>query len=425
MCSGYLLVFFDRICYNNIYHGLIIVYLAILVKPCTAIDCGRKYEFSLCYFMKIAIFSDTIDTRNGYGNITKEYCRSLKKKNIDFVLFLPASGKDRCNGSQYPFKIDFSLPDYIFRIKLINFWSYFFPKIDLSSFDIVHSLFDFPYCFLAARLAKKFAKPYIMGAQGTYGVLPLTYFPEKYMLKWSYRQARKIVVPSQFTKEKIIEFSKENYPIEVIHNGVNFNRFSKANINNDILQKYVGKKILLTVGGLKNRKGQDLVMRALPEIVLRFPNILYLMVGVGSTRDALQNLARSLKVDNHIEFLGNKEGNELVNYFHICDAYIHTPRVTNLNFEGFGIVYLEASACKKPIVATDSGGIRNAVKDGQTGLIVPDGSIKEIANAVIKLFLDANLSRKLGENGCEYAKLHDWSNIINHFIRLYRSYAKK
>ena len=70
-----------------------------------------------------------------------------------------------------------------------------------------------------------------------------------------------------------------------------------------------------------------------------------------------------------VEFAGRKSGDELVSYFQLCDIYVHTPKVVDLKFEGFGIVYLEASACGKPIVATDAGGVRDAVIDGETGLI--------------------------------------------------------
>lgn len=376
--------------------------------------------------MRIALFSSTIDICNGYGNITYEYCMNLYKKGIDFVLFLPASEKKivkKLNLINLPFKIEYSLPKYIFRVKLHNFLPYL-KCIDVSGFTMVHSLLDFPYCFLAALSAKKYNLPFIMGAQGTYGVLPLTYFVEKYLLKWSYRQAKVVVVPSEFTKRKILELAQENYPIVIIHNGVNFVRFQKDVDISDLKKRFAGKKILLTVGGLKNRKGQDLVIKALSKIKDRFPNVIYLLVGNGDWEDYLKQLAVENKVSGLVEFVGSVQDDELVKYFKLCDIYIHTPKMVNYNFEGFGIVYLEASACKKPIIATDAGGIRDAVIENETGLIVGDCDIEGIIESTTKLLQDEKYAIMLGQAGFEYARLHDWSLILDKFIILYKKYGE-
>ncbi|MBM3231733.1 glycosyltransferase family 4 protein, partial [Candidatus Peregrinibacteria bacterium] len=89
-------------------------------------------------------------------------------------------------------------------------------------------------------------------------------------------------------------------------------------------------------------------------------------------------------------------------------------------FEGFGIVYLEASACGKPIVATDAGGIRDAVVENETGLIVPDGDVPGITRSVLRLLDDEALAKKLGERGRSYAKENDWNVIAKKFIELYK-----
>ena len=97
------------------------------------------------------------------------------------------------------------------------------------------------------------------------------------------------------------------------------------------------------------------------------------------------------------------------------------PRSFGPDVEGFGIVYLEASACGKPIVATDAGGIRDAVLDNETGLIVQDGDIPAISAKIIRLLDDQNLAKKLGDRGREYAKENDWGVIAGRFVSLYTS----
>jgi len=370
--------------------------------------------------MKIAIFSPEIDRASGFGNIAYELCFEFFREGLDFVLFLPRKRKnDSISHEDYPFPVEYVLPDYISGLKNKNFIKYF-KILDLKGFDLVHCLFELPYCFMAARCAKKNKIPFIMGAQGTYGVLPLTKWPNKYFLKWCYSQARKIIVPSQFTKEKIQQFSKTKTEIEIIHNGVNFKRFQEKREITDLRNKFKGKKTLLTVGGLKPRKGQDIVIKALAKVKPVYNNFHYFVAGGGNWITYLNQLSKDSGLIEHVSLLGPVLGEDLVKYFQFCDIYIHLARNVNWNFEGFGIVYLEASACGKPIIAADSGGIRDAVIENKTGLIVPENDFDGATQAILKLFQNPNLAEELGKNGLEYAKEHNWSIIAQKFLETYK-----
>lgn len=376
--------------------------------------------------MKVAIFSPTVSPRDGYGNITFELTKALSQKGVDITLFLPESQKEFAEVLNLPFEVRYELPEYIFRLyqpKAFKFWQ----KINVSEFDVVHSLFAFPYCMIAARSAKKYKKPFIMGAQGTHGVRPLTYFPEKLFLKKCYSKAKKITVPSKYTAQMIEKYSGKTYPIEVIHNGVNFERFQKEVGTPSIKSKYEGKIILLTVGGLWGRKGHDIVLKALSKVIKKRKDVVYVIVGEGNARGQLEELIAQLGLKTQVEFAGRQMADNLVSYYQACDIYVHTPKVVDLKFEGFGIVYLEASACGKPIVATDAGGIRDAVIDtstglstgAQTGLIAEDGDIDGVADRILRLCEDEDLRRKLGQAGREYAKKNSWSSIAEKFENLY------
>ena len=368
--------------------------------------------------MRIALFSPTIDFRNGYGNITFELCSQYHTMGIDFTLFIPMVESELCEKLQVPFAVSPVLQKNIFRLFQREGWKYF-THVNVSAFDIVHSLFAFPFCIPACRSARKYGKRFIMGAQGTYGVLPLTQYPERWFLKKCYRAAQSVTVPSAYTKEQIFTHAKEEYPITIIHNGVHFDRFQKEVDTSSIRERYADKKILLTVGGLKERKGQDLVLRALPKVLERHPDTVYVLVGDGNWKTGLKELAETLGIRDAVDFAGSKTGDELVAYFRACDVYVHTPKVVRLNFEGFGIVYLEASACRKPIVATDAGGIRDAVMDNETGLIVSDGDVEGIASSILTLLDDTALAGRLGDTGWEYAKEHSWTAIAHKYASLY------
>ncbi len=368
--------------------------------------------------MRIALFSSTADAKNGYGNITVEYCRELRRRGIDFTLFLPEA--ERKFHARYIPEIptEFSLPPYVFEVK--NPKSLLHLKtIDVSRYDLVHSLLDFPYCFIAARSAKKYRKPFMMGSQGTYGVVPLLRFPDRLALEYSFAQAKKIVVPSAFTRDIILKHTKKPYEITVIHNGVNFARFEKPRDTGDIRARYAGKTIFLTVGGLKERKGQDLVIEALATLKKSTEDFVYLLVGDGEMKAAWKAHAEKFGVSDKVVFVGALDGEELVRYFHACDVYVHTPRVIYYNFEGFGIVYLEAGACGKPSIAAAAGGVADAVVQGETGFIVPDGATEAIAAKMLQLMRDSALRQKMGDAGREYARRHDWATIVGEFLKLY------
>lgn len=365
--------------------------------------------------MKIILLSSTNNIKNGYGNITHELCEAYKEKGVDFVLLLPKS-EPRYDYTSYP--VEYVLPEYIFTFKTPKIIDYIFFNYSGKA-DIVHSLFEFPYALLGMKVAKKLGVPFYMGAQGTYGITPLLMWPEKYFVKRMYNFAQKIFVPSEFTRTHLIGFSHTKTPVKIIHNGINYARFSVPVETASIKDKYNDQKLLLTVGGLKPRKGQDVVIRALKKVTEKYPQTKYLLIGKGEYESFLRKLAEEVGVSAQVEFLGEKVGEELVKYFWAADIYVHVPVLVGWNFEGFGIVYVEASACGKPIVAADSGGIKNAVIQDKTGLIVSENDVDETASAIIRLLENPTLREQLGKQGREYASGHDWSIIASQFLREY------
>ncbi len=370
--------------------------------------------------MRLALFSSTVDARDGYGNITFELSQHLARAGTSITLFLPASQKSVADRLNLPFPVRCELPEYIYRIYQPRALGYL-KTFDLSGFDLVHSLFEFPYCLMALRSARRNRLPFLMGAQGTHGVRPLTYFPERPIIKWCYRQAHSFVVPSQCTKNMVEEYAHEQYRIEVIHNGVNFERFQRDTDPSKLRRQYGNDIVLLTVGGLWGRKGHDLTLRALKLVTQKRRDVRYVMVGEGNGRPQLEALVHELGLESFVEFAGRKSGDDLVRHYQAADIYVHTPKVVDLKFEGFGIVYLEASACGKPIVATDAGGVRDAVLDGETGFVAPDGDVPGVADRILQLMENADLRRRMGESGRQYAKKNDWTSIAEKFIALYRS----
>ncbi|HEV7896878.1 MAG TPA: glycosyltransferase family 4 protein [Planosporangium sp.] len=161
------------------------------------------------------------------------------------------------------------------------------------------------------------------------------------------------------------------------------------------------RPVVVCVSRLVPRKGQDALIRALPAIRRRVPDATLLVVSGGPYRSALQRLARDLGVADDVVFTGSVPWEELPAHYAAGDVFAMPcrTRAGGLDVEGLGIVYLEASATGLPVVAGDSGGAPDAVRDGQTGYVVGGRDIDAIADRVATLLADPDLARRLGAAG--------------------------
>ncbi len=246
---------------------------------------------------------------------------------------------------------------------------------------------------------KLLKKPYYVHTYGPEFREHKLWFP---LLKLILKNATKIITISDFAKSQLI---KQNIPpskIAVLTPGVNTLRFN-PNLNAEkILKRHnlSDKIVLLTVSRLDANKGIDKMINLMPEIQKKYPNAVYMIVGKGPDEDYLKELAKQRSKKNII-FVGEVSDEELLLYYASCDVFILlTKEVPSKGFvEGFGIVFLEASACGKPIVAGKAGGSEEAVKDKITGLLVDPLNDKEILSSIEKLLEDHQVRKKLGSSG--------------------------
>ena len=162
-----------------------------------------------------------------------------------------------------------------------------------------------------------------------------------------------------------------------------------------------GRPVVVCVSRLVPRKGQDTLIRALPQIRRRVPDAALLIVSGGPYRSTLERLARDCGVERDVVFTGSVPWAELPEHFAAGDVFAMPCRTrrAGLDVEGLGIVYLEASATGLPVVAGDSGGAPDAVRDGETGYVVPGRDVAAVADRVAELLADRDLARRMGEAG--------------------------
>jgi phosphatidyl-myo-inositol dimannoside synthase len=161
------------------------------------------------------------------------------------------------------------------------------------------------------------------------------------------------------------------------------------------------RPVVVCVSRLVPRKGQDTLIRALPAIRRRVPDAALLLVGGGPYRPTLASMARECGVAPHVVFTGSVPWARLPEHYAAGDVYAMPCRTRRrgLDVEGLGIVYLEASATGLPVVAGDSGGAPDAVREGETGYVVPGHDVDVLAERVSALLTDPALAQRLGAAG--------------------------
>jgi phosphatidylinositol alpha-1,6-mannosyltransferase len=161
------------------------------------------------------------------------------------------------------------------------------------------------------------------------------------------------------------------------------------------------RPVIVCVSRLVPRKGQDALIRALPAVRQRVPEVALLLVGGGPHRSTLESVASGCGVSEHVRFTGPVRWDDLPSHYAAGDVFAMPCRTRRggLDVEGLGIVYLEASATGLPVVAGDSGGAPDAVREGETGFVVGGRDVPALAERLIQLLTDDGLARRMGRAG--------------------------
>lgn len=180
----------------------------------------------------------------------------------------------------------------------------------------------------------------------------------------------------------------------------------------------------ITIARLEDRyKGHDVILRSLPLIRAKVPDVQWVVIGEGPLRPGLQQLAAALGVSDSVAFLGAVDDRERNLWLRRATALAMPSRLPAGGFagEGFGIVYLEAGAYGKPVLAGNVAGALDAVVDGRTGLLVDPADHIAVAGGITRLLLDRDLACRLGQAGVAHAQRFAWPSICERVARLLRS----
>jgi len=246
----------------------------------------------------------------------------------------------------------------------------------------------------------------------------------KQMLQKIIKDVDKLGYLGTFTKNEISKATTEVNKLVQIAPGIDTNYFQPKTANPVLIAKYQleGRRVIVCVARLVHRKGQDQLIKALPDILEKFPEAILLIVGQGPIEQMLRNSARQLGVTHKVIFTGRVPHADLSDYISLGEVFAMPVRSRFYGFEveGLGIAYLEASACGLPVVVGNSGGAVDAVIDQVTGLLVDGKNINEISGAICRLLAEPAKAQAMGQAGRGWVisdwQLSSWSEKFNNLL---------
>jgi phosphatidylinositol alpha-1,6-mannosyltransferase len=225
-------------------------------------------------------------------------------------------------------------------------------------------------------------------------------------------KSARVIANSVHTKELLLkQWDVPDSSVAVMHPGVDTDTFAPAAPDRAVRTRlgWLDRRVILTVGALQKRKGQDMMIRALPAIRARCPDVLYSIVGQGWERGYLDDLVRQHGVADAVQFRGVPTDDELITFYQQCDLFALPNRQVGWDFEGFGIVLLEAQACGRPVVAGRSGGTAETLDPGRTGELVPCDTPEPLANVIADLLQNPGRRSLMGASARRWVvERFDW-----------------
>jgi phosphatidylinositol alpha-1,6-mannosyltransferase len=266
---------------------------------------------------------------------------------------------------------------------------------------------------LVARLVKlRTGIPYCCYTHGEDINIATTSRELRWLTRRVLRGASAVIANSNFTRELLLkEWGVPSEKVRLLHPGVDCDYFRPAARDEEARRRlgWSGRRVVLTVGRLQRRKGQDVMIEVVARLRERFPDLLYAVVGDGLERQHLGELVAKLGVGSHVQFLGEVKDAELLRCYQQCDVFALANRAVGKDVEGFGMVLLEAQACGRPVLTGNSGGTAETIRPNESGLVVPCDRPAEPAAALAELLGDSARLDRMGRVGREWvAGKFDW-----------------
>lgn len=366
--------------------------------------------------------------KGGVAEYSHKVAKGFAGHGCNVIMLAPDSkGDTETFDRQQPFQT-YRLPNV--RIKAIRnllfvfYTGYLFAKHDI---DCIYSAMLIP-CGIVGILFSALLRVRVViavyGHEVTYsqdGMRQKIKSKIKFFQAFLYNRADTVFANSNYTRNNLVSIGVSEKKAYVSSLGIDLEDFESNESAGRIIagQDMTGKKVILTVSRLVERKGHDKVIEALPKILETVPDAVYIIAGTGEHEPALRQLVKEKDLGNHVLFLGSVKDENLLQVYNACDVFIMPSRIIGANVEGFGIVFLEASACKKPVIGGNSGGIPDAVVNGQTGFLVDPKDADAIGAVLIRILSNDRFAREMGQNGYNRIKRElTWDKVTSNILKI-------
>ncbi len=322
-------------------------------------------------------------------------------------------------------EFDATLPfQVIRRHSKVKLGALFFKIIKSEHFDAIYVTHRADFAALANTASRLLGKPYFITVHGG-EILHDFRAPS---VRRNFASARAVIAVSRYTKKLLTGLGVKPRKVHVIPNGTDPVRFNPDIDSSRVHTKHhlEGKKVILSVSRLVKRKGNANVISALPDVLKAVPQAHYLIVGEGPEKRNLANLTAECSLSAKVTFAGRVGETELGEYYAACDVFIMPSFLAHRgeNVEGFGIAYLEANACGKPVIGGRTGGVEDAIVHGETGLLVDPLSTEEIASALITILSDEARAASMGRAGrLRVEREFNWCRVSEQILELIERFS--
>ncbi|MFC2052220.1 glycosyltransferase family 4 protein [Chloroflexota bacterium] len=313
------------------------------------------------------------------------------------------------------------------RVRYLRFLTFFpsliWQTVNLDrrkNYDIIHSV-----CSMAieagALTSKLCGKKHLITAQG--GGDLLEYVSQKSILdglrkcliNYSLRNANLVHAVSAYMKEKAKQLGAKE--VTVIPNGVDTSKFKPMN-KQKLREKYgysQQESIIVSTSRLTPKNGIPDLIKAAARVSQEFPDIRLIIIGDGVQRPELERLIHELRLESKVELLGSVPNAQIPKYLNMADLFVR-PALA----EGFGISFIEAMACHIPVIGSSVGGILDIIEDESNGFMVTPGDVNDIAQKIVTLLSNKELSQKLADEGYKTVQeKFTWAAVLKQFDSLY------
>jgi phosphatidylinositol alpha-1,6-mannosyltransferase len=370
--------------------------------------------------MKVLIITGSVKETSGWGRHSRAIVEQLLARNIEVEVFAEEIAEDLpCPWKQLmPLHSGFSVWAFLKNIRAV--------RRAAKKFDIVHALDGWPFAVYgnSAVRHRKNAKFFINGV-GTYSVAPLYSFWKKRLLRRAYDRAQKIFCISNYSKRLLEEAGVPQEKLVTVHYGTpslpQLTQEEQRGYGETYAIPPTAFPIILTVGAIKDRKGQMETLQAVQLLHQKYPHILYIMAGIGNAPhyiEALEKYADLHGFLDHIRIVSGADDRGLSFLYSIATVFALNSNsdVVSKHFEGFGAVILEACLYGKPAVGSRNSGIEDAIEDGKSGLLTEQRNPNDIAQKIEQILARYDFF-------CENAKLwsanFSWEKTVAAYIDFY------